>query len=87
MTDDLTVVAEGCGYFTVLDGGGNPQAYTITRQGCHNTFALPMDCERCENGTPGDTSQHDYVEPMFTDLTDCKDGCNGAVTHDGPCPT
>ncbi len=87
MPDDLlpfTAVPESCGFFTALDAGGNPQQYYATRAECHEMFGLEMDCALCvgEAGTG-----HTYEEPMFTDLTDCVDGCVGAVTHERPCPT
>jgi hypothetical protein len=73
---------QGNGYFIVYNEKDEPIAKSRTRQQCHDNFALAMDCVECADGLD---EPHSYEEPMFTDLTDCVDGCNLAITHDGPC--
>lgn len=74
---------EGCGFFTILDAGGNPQKYHVERAEAHDDFGLPMDCVSC---AAGEATKHKYEEPILgSDLTDCLDSCKKSIDHEGPC--
>lgn len=80
----VEAVPQGCGYFKIWnDTGDQLLAEEVEIPECHDKYRLEMDCVRCDKGE--DVNDHAYDEPQWTYLTDCEDGCEFSIDHDGPC--